>query len=250
MTTSQLEVYVPLKKFAKLESKSLKDHFIERFEALVLSGEYKPGEKIPPERDLAVQLGISRPVVHDGLVDLAAKGLIQVIPRKGSFINDFRNEGSLALLESIVRYSGGKISDEIRDSMLEMRILFECETARLSARRAGSEAMADLEGILAEERAMDLEDAPRVAEIDFRFHLAVALASGNTIYPLLMNSFRKVYLAILSEFYRHAKNKESLFALHAELVAAMRARDEGDAGRLMREILVAGERELRSMDDK
>lgn len=241
---------MPLKNIGKLESKSLKDHFIERFEALVLSGDYKPGEKIPPERDLAIQLGISRPVVHDGLVDLAAKGLVKVIPRKGSFISDFRNEGSLALLESIVRYSGGKISTEIRDSLLEMRILFECENAKLAARRADTFAIEVLEKALFDETTINMQDAPTVAEVDFRFHHGVAVASGNMIYPLIMNSFRNVYYSILEEFYRYATNTDRLFSLHKELVLSIKIKDEAEAERIMREILVMGETELRSINIK
>jgi len=56
-----------------IRTESLKDVFISRFEELILSGSFPVGQKLPSERELALQLGVSRPVVHEGLVDLAAK---------------------------------------------------------------------------------------------------------------------------------------------------------------------------------
>ena len=66
-----------------IRTESLKELFIRRFEELILSGKFPIGQKLPSERELALQLNVSRPVVHEGLVDLAAKGLVTMIPRVG-----------------------------------------------------------------------------------------------------------------------------------------------------------------------
>ena len=76
-----------------IRTESLKDIFIKRFEELILSGTFPVGQKLPSERELAFQLGVSRPVVHEGLVDLAAKGMVTLIPRVGTIVNDYRQEG-------------------------------------------------------------------------------------------------------------------------------------------------------------
>jgi DNA-binding transcriptional MocR family regulator len=76
---------------------SLKEACVQRLEELILSGELKAGEKLASERELALQLGISRPVLHEALVDLAAKGLVAIEPRRGVYINDFRTNGSVAI---------------------------------------------------------------------------------------------------------------------------------------------------------
>ena len=80
-----------------LRTASLKEAFIERLEELILSGEVSIGEKLPSERALAEKLGVSRPVVHEGLVELAARGLVTLKPRVGAEVNDYRRQGSLAL---------------------------------------------------------------------------------------------------------------------------------------------------------
>src|SRR5512137_2428558 len=77
-----------------LKADSLVEVFISRFENLILTGKIAIGQKLPSERELALQLGVSRPVVHEGLVDLAAKGLVTMKPRVGTMVNDYRKEGS------------------------------------------------------------------------------------------------------------------------------------------------------------
>ena len=117
---------------APIQSPSLKDVFIERFESLILSGQLKIGQKLPSERELALRLGVSRPVVHSGLVDLEAKGLIALTPRVGAVVSDYRQEGSLALLNSLVAYQQGRLEPDLQQSLLDVRRLFEVETARLA----------------------------------------------------------------------------------------------------------------------
>ncbi len=120
--------------FSPIVGRSLKDEFIERFEALILSGKFKPGERVPSERDLGVLFGVSRPVVHEGLRALETRGLVTIESRKGVKVNDYRREGSIEMLLSILNYSGGKLSPSLFDGVLEMRMLFEAETARLAAK--------------------------------------------------------------------------------------------------------------------
>ncbi|MBW2258334.1 MAG: FadR family transcriptional regulator, partial [Deltaproteobacteria bacterium] len=88
-----------------LRATRLTDLFIERFEELILSGRLSIGQKLPSERELARQLAVSRPVVHDGLVELSARGLVTIQPRVGTVVNDYRREGSLALLTSLMRHA-------------------------------------------------------------------------------------------------------------------------------------------------
>ena len=97
-----------------LRAASLKDVFIERLEELILSGKVSMGEKLPSERALALQLGVSRPVVHSGLVELAARGLVTLTPRVGAVVNDYRRQGSLALLNSLISYRRGALDPGAR----------------------------------------------------------------------------------------------------------------------------------------
>jgi DNA-binding GntR family transcriptional regulator len=90
-----------------LNHQSLKEACIRRLEALILSGQFKIGERLPAERDLAAALNISRPALHEALLDLANKGLVEIVPRRGVYVSDFRVTGSLALLSSLFTYHEG-----------------------------------------------------------------------------------------------------------------------------------------------
>lgn len=64
------------------DSKSLKAGFVEIMEAKIFSGELKPGDRLPPERELALQLGISRGSVNQGILDMARMGFLRIVPRR------------------------------------------------------------------------------------------------------------------------------------------------------------------------
>ena len=88
-----------------IQVQSLKEACVARLEQMILSGELTIGERLPSERDFAAKLNVSRPVLHQALVDLETKGLVQIIPRRGVFISDYRRDGSLAMLSSTISNS-------------------------------------------------------------------------------------------------------------------------------------------------
>lgn len=247
-----------------MNSKNHKQDFIDWFEGLILSGKYEAGQKLPSERELADSLDVSRPVVHDALNELASRGLVRVEPRRGVFAVDWRREGSAEMLISIMRYADvdrpdgekaareklrafepEKVSPQLMESFLEARVYFENELARLAARRRTEDSLADLEKTLAKEELVDKKVPHKVTELDYEFHLNVAIASGNVFYPLLMNSLRRIYENILDRFYTDEAVVPTVFKLHKSLVAAISAKKEKEAEAIMNEILEYGENNLR-----
>jgi GntR family transcriptional regulator, transcriptional repressor for pyruvate dehydrogenase complex len=222
-----------------------KEEFIVRFEELILSGRFAPGERLPPERELAEGLGASRPVVHAALDELASRGLLRIESRRGAFVADWKREGSVEMLLSLLSYSGGEISPSLFDSMLELRILFETETARLAALRRSPAQLDEIERVVARERLLSGPSPHDITLLDYDFHLAVAIASGNEMYPLLMNSMKRIYERILDRFYTDPSVLPEVFRLHRELAAAIGESREKKASELMRSILEYGEVNLR-----
>ncbi len=222
-----------------------KEDFIARFEELVLSGRFSPGDRLPPERDLAESLGASRPVVHAALGELASRGLLRIESRKGVFVSDWKKEGSIEILLSLMSYSGDEISPAFLESMLEMRLLFETETARLAAQRRTGAQMDEIEKVVARERLLEDRQGHGVTLLDYDFHLAVAIASGNEVYPLIMNSMRRIYHRILDRFYADPSVVPEVFRLHRALARAIAEGRAEDASGTMRDILVYGESNLR-----
>ena len=103
--------------FEKLVSPSLKDLFISHIEAMILSGELPVGQQLPPERQLAQSMGVSRAVVNSGVVELERRGFLEIRPRVGTFVADYRRAGTLETLKSIMTYNRGRLrNEEIRSS--------------------------------------------------------------------------------------------------------------------------------------
>lgn len=226
----------------KLSKRTLVEDFIEQFEKMILSGQLQVDEKLPSERDLAAQLGVSRPVVHEGLINLAAKGLVTRSSRGGTVVNDYRQSGSLAMLNSLLNYHDGVLNPKLADSTMAFRFLFEVENARLAAHNRTAKHLEEMRAVLEEENALQEEgDVEAISELDFRFHHLIALATDNIFYPLLFNSFRAFYLHNVRMFFSIREHIPIVFQFHAQLVDAIASRDEGAAADVMRRMLEHGE---------
>jgi GntR family transcriptional regulator, transcriptional repressor for pyruvate dehydrogenase complex len=233
-----------------LKADSLVEIFISRFEELILRGEISIGRKLPSERELALQLGVSRPVVHEGLVDLAAKGLVTMKPRVGTVVNDYRNEGSLSILNSLINYQQSGLDENLMESLLQTRLLVETETTRLAASNRTDEHMREFNLIVDAEDKANPKELKVVTRLDFAFHHLIGMASGNIIYPLLINSFKPVYMNFTTLFFSDPKMVPETVQFHRRLVKAMEDKDADKATAIMHETLVHGERHLRTILSK
>jgi DNA-binding FadR family transcriptional regulator len=224
----------------KLKKMTLVEDFIRRFEEMILSGKLEVGEKLPSERDLAMRLGVSRPVVHEGLIDLAAKGLVTRLPNGGAAINDYRTEGSLSMLNTLLNFQSGTIEPKLGRDVTELRKLLEVENVKLAAMTRTEEQLDCLHGLLAEEAALDISDFESVALVDFRFHHAIAMASNNAFYPLLVNSFKPLYLNNCEVFFSDLSLTPVVFQFHKDIVHAIESNDAEKAAALMTQMLDHG----------
>ena len=233
-----------------IKTDSLKDVFVIRFEELILSGKVKIGKKLPSERELALQLGVSRPVVHEGLVELASRGLVSLKPRFGAIVNDYRKEGSITLLSSLTQYQKGKLEPELMDSLLQMRMLMEPEFARYAARNRTDQQVQEFNEILEKEEFAHHKNIQNITDLDFEFHLLIALASGNVVFPLLLNSFRQVYTNLSGQFFKDSNVIGTVHKYHRDIVRALELRNEKKAVSIMKILLNHGEKYLRKMVER
>jgi len=227
-----------------IRADSLKDVFVIRFEELILSGKLSIGEKLPSERELALQLSVSRPVVHEGLVNLASKGLITLKPRVGAIVNDYRRSGSPDILNSLFNYNQGKLDPGILGSILSMRILFEVETARLAAQHRTEDHIREFKELIVREAQIEDTDVDALVEVDFEFHHLITLATDNQLYPLLMNSMKSIYTNLTRQFFKDPSVVPRVFGFHRKMVDALQAGDARSAVNVMKKILKHGEKQF------
>lgn len=184
--------------FEKLMSPSLKELFISNIEAKILSGELPVGQQLPPERQLAQSMGVSRAVVNSGIVELENRGFLDVRPRVGTFVADYRRAGTMETLKSIMTYNRGRLRNEEIRSILEVRdALDKLAVADIIPHVTELDNMLLLEKVEAIRQARDSRQA---AEAAFAFQHELAMLSGNTLLPLIFRSFYSSVLVLWERF--------------------------------------------------
>lgn len=218
---------------------SLKERFTSLIEERIISGELAVGQRLPPERELAEQTGISRTIVHAGIVELAARKVLRVAPRKGVFVGDYRGEASLEIYNALI-HSSGLMDESIFDNLLEFRDIIETDCARLAASRASAQDVEALEALLVKER--EAASAEEAVELDYALHLRVASATGNIIFPMAMRSMEKLYKALVRQFYLLLINREEVYSLQEVLIHEIARKRPRKAEEAMAALLGHGRR--------
>ena len=186
--------------FSKLNAPSLKELFIQELETMILSGRLMVGEKLPPERELAESMQVSRAVVNSGITELARKGFLIIKPRVGTFVADYRRDGTMDTLMSIMNYNGGILREAEVRSILELRIALDSLAIRLWLPEAKDEEIHLLRSYV--EALKTAKTTPEAAEFAFRFQHELAFLSGNTLIPLIFTSFKVPVISLWERFCR------------------------------------------------
>lgn len=174
--------------YKKLQAPTLKELFIQEIESKILSGELEIGEQLLTERELAEVMGISRNIVHSGIATMVSKGFLEIRPRVGTFVADYNLKGSVGILVSMMNYNKGMLRRPEVRSAIELKILFDCFALEQMSANLTEESLDRLQNYLFElEKTTKVTDA---AEISYEFFRYMSILSGNTILPLIYNSFR------------------------------------------------------------
>ena len=204
--------------FDKIEAVSLTDQFVQKIESMIISGELMPGDQLPPARELSARMGVSRPVISAGLIELEKMGFVEIVARQGVYVSDYRKTGSLDTLTALLNYNGGVMRDDEVRSLIEVRSANECLCVKLVVERATQDELDGLAPML--DAITDQEGA----EATFQFHHALSVLSRNTFLPLLYNSIHSYGLHFWS-LYRQRYGANRLYQNKLELYRALLDRD-------------------------
>ena len=208
--------------FSKITTLSLTDLFIQQVENMILSGELKVGEKLPAERELAARMGVSRPVISAGLIELEKLGFVEIRPRQGAFVCDYRRKGTIETLIAIMRYNGGIMRHNEVASLLQVRGVLEKLCMQLVIERATD---GELQGMASFVEAIGAAHTPEdLAEAVFEFHHELAVLSGNMLLPLLYHSFKPESVHLWEWYGKHV-GSEKMYEIKKELYSALLKRD-------------------------
>jgi len=176
--------------FSKISAPTLKELFVSNLESMILSGELPINTQLPPERELASAMQVSRAVVNAGINELARKGYLVIRPRIGTFVADYRRNGTIETFLSIVSYNGGILRREEVKSILELRLALDTLAINLCANRITDEELQNLrKSTEAIRKSKTSEEAVTHA---FAFQHQLALFSGNSLLPIIFSSFKSL----------------------------------------------------------
>ena len=223
--------------FGKISAPSLKEICVQEILTKILSGELKPNDRLPPERELAEAMGISRSSVNHGIMELEAMGFLSITPRRGTVVNDYRAHPTPQSLAAVMRYSSAQMEESLFSDLMATRLLIEVESARLACTHLYDTPLAKMRNLV-DALAQEPEDP---TEILYRFHYLLTAASGNSVYSMIDRGFETVLCTLIRQHYsmRGEDIKESA-QLHGQLLDAIIRKDEQAAQELARRILTQG----------
>ena len=184
--------------FQKIQPPTLKELFMDQLLEMILRGDLKIGDKLPSERQLAEMTKVSRSVVNSGIVELEECGFLTVKPRSGTYVADYRKAGNLNTLVLLLKYRGGRMRPKEVESILEVRYALEGLALRNAVPTITDKTVEALRQQL--EILKEPAGIPEAVEAAYNFQHELALASGNTIVPLMFQSFRATIYSMWERF--------------------------------------------------
>ncbi len=218
-------------KFKPIKPKKVSSQIADQIRESILAGDFTPGEKLPPERELAEMFGVSRPSVREALNILASAGLVMSYQGGGTVV--------LSLVDT---QKGNALSDLINAQqdhaleVIEVRKCMESWTAYYAAQRALPEDLRRMEDIVGS-MGSNLDGMKPSEDLDANLHIVIARATHNVVWLHLMQSIfdamkdfqRGVWRAV----YLTEEDHRILFTHHRAIVDAIRARDAELASKKM-----------------
>jgi GntR family transcriptional repressor for pyruvate dehydrogenase complex len=205
---------------------------------MIHRGELRPGDRLPPERDLAKLLGVSRPTLRAAIRSMAAVGVLQSKQGAGTFVVE--SDGPPALDSAPLRMMAS-LHGFTTGEMFEARRSLEMAIAGLSAERASADQMASMSEEVAGMFA-SLDDPEQFLVHDMRFHQMVAASSGNRILTALMNMVATVLFDVRRKTVNRARDLKESAEMHRQIYRAIRDRNSDDARNAMRDHLMLAQR--------
>ena len=214
------------------------EEVVARLREMIHKGDLRPGNRLPPERDLAKQLGVSRPTLRAGIRSLAAVGVLKSRQGAGTFVAEADaspalDSNPLRLLASLHGFSSAE--------MFEARLLLEMAIAGLAAERATGDHMAAMAEELAEMFAT-LDEPEEFLVHDMRFHQTIAAASGNRILTALMNMVASILFDVRSKTVHRAHDLKESAEMHRQIFRGIREGNIEVARAAMRDHLLLAQK--------
>ncbi len=212
----------------KVVHQSIGEQVFEQLKEQIFNNEWRSGEKIPSENDLAASFGVSRITVRQALQKLMALGLIETRLGEGSFIKEAVPGINMNPLIPMAYLNENPLME-----LLEYRKVLEGNVAELATQKASEEEVAKLEeAYLLMEQVKD--DLQRFSKMDLNFHLLLANMTKNSLIIQTFHIFNDVLNRAFTQIVSKRGNSAGIY-YHQLLLEAVKSRNSREAKRIMDE---------------
>jgi GntR family transcriptional regulator, negative regulator for fad regulon and positive regulator of fabA len=178
----------------------------------ILSGHFAVNSSLPGERDLAEQIGVTRPTLRETLQRLARDGWLEIQHGKATRVRDYWQEGNMGVLSVLAQMPSQQTPDFVT-YLLEIRVLL----APTYTRQAMENASPEIAAFLINYADID-ETASAYAHADWELHHLLTLRAVNPIFRLLLNSFQNLYQVMGEHYFVTQENRDRSRAYYEELL--------------------------------
>ena len=228
-------------RFKPIKPKKVSSQIADQIRESILAGDFSPGDKLPPERELAEMFGVSRPSVREALNILSSAGLVMSYQGGGTVVLSLVDPNQGNSLSELIRSQQERALE-----VIEVRKCMESWTAFYAAQRALPEDLRRMEEILT---GMEKNLAGQLPSEDFdaNLHIVIARATHNIVWLHLMQSIfdamKEFQRGVWRAVYLTQEDHSLLYRHHAAIVAAIRTKDaEGAREAMMHHLTFAEQR--------
>lgn len=204
--------------FQPIKQEKVSTKIVEQIKTLIVNGDLKPGDILPPERDLINSLRVSRPSLREALNSLAAMGFIEITQRQRTVIKSLASGRMLEPLHHLLKEDNGTAYD-----LIEVRKAIETWSAYYAAERATDSDITRIEECISSMKKK-MDEGISVVKEDADFHLAISEATHNKIQTHLMSSIYDILKESIGKYYKKIKPRD-IYNQHYNIVKAIKKRD-------------------------
>lgn len=232
-----------------VQTKRASEEIYEQIRQLILNGEIKPGERLPSERKMMDMMRRSRPTIREAMRMLEREGYIKIYSgSSGAVVQEISVDNAVQSLETIMQFQQLTV-----ENILEFRRMTESEGAKLASRRRTEGDLQKIEETL-ENTGKSIGDVESFIDCDMQFHLAVAEASRNAMYTIMLQVCRNMIGEALMEIFSTGSETERteryyrILEAHKSVYQAIAEGQEETACQNMKRHLVHAERDILGKD--
>jgi GntR family transcriptional regulator, transcriptional repressor for pyruvate dehydrogenase complex len=205
----------------------------------IIKGQIKVGQKLPTERNLALDLEVNRSTVREALKKLESLDVIEIRHGDGVYVKNYLESPNLELVNALF-YLDDTLDTDILMTLLELRRILVPEMASIAAVNRSDEDIKTLEEIV-----FHNQDSP-VMRRDMKVHHTIALASGNIPYLILLNFFDRFFVDFGHLYFDNPDNAKRSERFHKEIYESIKNADPVGSKRVMLDVLIYAEQAIRA----